>query len=140
MGFPVVHFEMMSRDPAGVSDFYAGLFGWKVKHMPELNYRTVDTGSKLGINGGILRPEREGPWPGNMVLYIAVDDLAAYRRKVVAAGGLLTPRKIAIRTLLRVVDGFPWILPYLVGTVVAGTSSKHQRIGDMAAKTLVVRA
>ena len=60
--------------------------------------------------------------------------------KVVAADGLVTPQKVATRTLLRVLDGFPWVLPYLVGTVVAATSSKHQRIGDMAAKTLVVRA
>ena len=60
--------------------------------------------------------------------------------KVVAADGLLTPQKVATRTLLRMVDGFPWVLPYLVGTVVAATSSKHQRIGDMAAKTVVVRA
>jgi uncharacterized RDD family membrane protein YckC len=59
--------------------------------------------------------------------------------KVVAVSGVLTPQKVAVRTLLRVVDGFPWFLPYLVGTVVAATSSKHQRIGDMAAKTLVVR-
>ncbi len=60
--------------------------------------------------------------------------------KVVAVEGVLTPQKVAVRTLLRIVDGFPWILPYLVGTVIAATSSKHQRIGDMAAKTLVVRA
>ena len=60
--------------------------------------------------------------------------------KVVAVDGLLTPPKVAIRTVLRVVDGFPWFLPYLVGTVIAATSSKHQRIGDMAARTLVVRA
>jgi uncharacterized protein len=40
-----------------------------------------------GINGGIVKPDREGPWPGNMTLYILVDDLAAFRRKIVAAGG-----------------------------------------------------
>ena len=87
MGKPVVHWELMSRDPAMVSDFYAKLFGWKVKHIPEINYRLVETGAKMGINGGILKPDREGPWPGNMLFYIAVDDLAAYRRKIVAAGG-----------------------------------------------------
>ena len=43
--------------------------------------------------------------------------------KVMAVDGTLTPQKVGIRTLLRVVDGFPWILPYLVGTVVAATSS-----------------
>jgi len=87
MGQPVVHWELMSKDPAKVAAFYAGLFGWKVHHRPELNYRIVETGSKEGINGGILKPEREGPWPGNMLFYIAVDDLGAYRKKIVEAGG-----------------------------------------------------
>ena len=49
MGNPVVHWELMSNDPAGVSAFYAKIFGWKVKNMPQLNYRTVETGSKDGI-------------------------------------------------------------------------------------------
>jgi predicted enzyme related to lactoylglutathione lyase len=90
MGNPVVHWELMSKDPAGVSEFYAKLFGWKVQYHPGINYRVVDTGAPKdvpGINGGIVKPEREGPWPGNMLLYILVDDLAAYRKKVVAAGG-----------------------------------------------------
>jgi predicted enzyme related to lactoylglutathione lyase len=87
MGNPVVHWELMSKDPEKVSDFYAGLFGWKVKHMPEMNYRLVETGAKMGINGGILKPDRMEPWPGNTILYIGVDDLAAYRKKIVEAGG-----------------------------------------------------
>ena len=92
MGNPVVHWELMSKSPEKVSKFYARLFGWKIHHRPELNYRIVDTGGEGGINGGIVKPKRKGPWPGNMLCYIAVDDLAAYRRKVVAAGG-----KIAIK-------------------------------------------
>ena len=40
-----------------------------------------------GINGGIVKPDKPGPWPGNMLFYILVDDLAAYRKKIVAAGG-----------------------------------------------------
>ena len=91
MGRPVVHWEFMSKDPAGVSDFYARIFGWKVTHHPQINYRIVDTDAKAsgmpGINGGIVKPDREGPWPGNMLFYILVDDLAAYREKIVAAGG-----------------------------------------------------
>src|SRR3954462_13598651 len=90
MGNPVVHWELMSKDPGGVSDFYSKLFGWKVTHHPQINYRVVETGAKgamAGINGGIVKPDREGPWPGNMLFYILVDDLAAYREKIVAAGG-----------------------------------------------------
>jgi predicted enzyme related to lactoylglutathione lyase len=87
MGNPVVHWELMSKDPAKVADFYAKIFGWKVQHRPEMNYRIVETGGNGGINGGIVKPEQEGPWPGNMLFYIAVDDLAAYRKKIIAAGG-----------------------------------------------------
>ena len=67
MGNPVVHWELMSKQPEKVADFYARIFGWKVTHHPEINYRIVDTqpkGAMPGINGGIVMPEREGPWPG----------------------------------------------------------------------------
>ena len=87
MGRPVVHWELMSKDPAKVSDFYQKIFDWKIQHFPELNYRVVEAGGEGGINGGILKPEREEPWPGNMTLYIDVDDLAAYRKRIVKAGG-----------------------------------------------------
>jgi uncharacterized RDD family membrane protein YckC len=42
----------------------------------------------------------------------------------------------AIRSLLRVVDG---LFGYLVGFVAVVASQKNQRLGDMAARTLVVR-
>jgi len=87
MGNPVVHWELMSKDPAKVADFYQKIFGWKIEHRPELNYRIVNTQSAGGINGGILKPERSEPWPGNMTMYISVDDLAAYRKRIVDAGG-----------------------------------------------------
>ena len=87
MGNPVVDWELMSKDPEKVSEFYKRVFDWKIQHMPEMNYRMVETGGQGGINGGILKPEREGPWPGNMTMYIAVDDLASYRKRIVAAGG-----------------------------------------------------
>jgi len=91
MGNPVVHFELMSKNPVKVSDFYAKTFGWKVKHMPEIDYRLVDTDAGAsgmpGINGGIVKPDKPEPWPGNMLCYILVDDLAAYRKKVKSEGG-----------------------------------------------------
>ncbi len=40
-----------------------------------------------------------------------------------------------IRNLLRIIDGFFF---YLVGAIVVWTSKKKQRLGDMAAHTLVV--
>ena len=92
MGQPVVHWELMSKEPAKVAAFYEKIFDWKITHRPELNYRIVETGAKggmSGINGGIVEPDREGPWPGNMLFYVLVDDLPAYRDKIVAAGGTI---------------------------------------------------
>ena len=87
MGRPVVHWELMSRDPAKVAAFYEKIFGWKIQHIPEMNYRLVETGGKGGINGGILKPDRPEPWPGNMTLYVEVEDLADYRKRIEAEGG-----------------------------------------------------
>ena len=87
MGNPVVHWELLSKDPAKAAAFYEQVFDWKIQHRPELNYRLVDTGGDGGINGGIMKPEHPEPWPGNMTVYIDVDDLAAYRKRVVQAGG-----------------------------------------------------
>ena len=87
MGKPVVFWELLSKEPEKVSAFYEKIFGWKVQHVPELNYRLVETGGQGGINGGILKPERTEPWPGNMTVYIDVDDLASYREQIRAAGG-----------------------------------------------------
>ena len=49
MGNPVVHWELMSKDPARVSAFYEKIFGWKIQHRPELNYRIVETGGTGSI-------------------------------------------------------------------------------------------
>lgn len=95
MGNPVVHWELWSKDPQGAADFYEKVFDWKIQHMPELNYRSVDTGAGSGINGGIMQPQ-EGPWPGNMAFYIAVDDLATYRQRITDAGGKIVVEEMAV--------------------------------------------
>ena len=51
-------------------------------------------------------------------------------------GGLPGTKAALVRTLLRVVDG---LLGYLVGLLFALSSEKRQRLGDIAAHTLVVR-
>jgi len=43
MGQPVVHWEMLSRNPATLSDFYQKIFGWKVQHVPELRVPNMMT-------------------------------------------------------------------------------------------------
>jgi len=94
MGNPVVHWEFGTENPEKVSDFYSKVFDWKIQNFPEIKYRMVDTQAGAGINGGIMTPERSGPWPGNMSFYIDVEDLATYRKKIEQAGGkILVPEQ-----------------------------------------------
>src|SRR5262245_6655310 len=95
MGKPVVHWEFWSKNPEKVSDFYAKVFDWKIQSTPEMHYTLVDTENDAGIDGGIMKPE-EGDWPGNMALYIDVDDLAKYRKKIQDAGGKIIVEEMEI--------------------------------------------
>lgn len=95
MGNPVVHWELWSRNPDHVSEFYSNVFGWEIQPTPQLNYRYVDTLTEEGIKGGIIQPE-EGPLPGNMTFYISVDDLAGYREKIVEAGGEIIVEEVEV--------------------------------------------
>ena len=52
------------------------------------------------------------------------------------AGGTPGVKAAAIRTVLRIIDGFFF---YVVAFVAVLVSAKNQRLGDMAAHTLVVR-
>ena len=49
------------------------------------------------------------------------------------------PGSVGLRTVLRVVDGLPFL--YLVGFVaMLATGARRQRLGDLAARTLVTRS
>lgn len=93
MGSPVVHWEFWSEQPERAADFYEKVFGWKITHHPEMNYRMAETGGQGGINGGIMRPDKSGPWPGNMTFYIDVNDLDAFGKKITEAGGTMIVEK-----------------------------------------------
>ncbi|MGI5240507.1 RDD family protein [Dactylosporangium sp. CA-139066] len=58
-------------------------------------------------------------------------------RVVTATGGKPGFLPVLARTAFRLVDGFA---SYLVGFLVAVSSSRRQRVGDMVANTLVIRA
>lgn len=43
-----------------------------------------------------------------------------------------------VRNLARVVDAFPYVIPYLVGGIVVSRSDTRQRLGDRWARTVVI--
>ena len=52
-------------------------------------------------------------------------------------GGRPTWAQSAIRNVLRLLDAFPYVLPYLLGFIVAETNAERERIGDKVARTRV---
>ncbi len=53
-------------------------------------------------------------------------------------GGRINLPTSLVRNILRIVDAFPFLVPYLVGLLVVAASKNKQRVGDMAAGTLVI--
>ena len=61
-------------------------------------------------------------------------------RVIMEDGGPVTPEAALIRNLMRVLDAFPYVVPYLVAGVVASRSPAMQRLGDRVGETMVVVA
>ncbi len=63
----------------------------------------------------------------------------AMKIKVVTEGGkAITYSEALIRNILRIIDWLPFV--YIVGIILIATNDKKQRLGDIAAKTIVVVA
>ncbi len=90
---PVVHWEIQSKEPEKIQEFYSRLFDWHVDTNNLFDYGMVDTHSEGGINGGI------GPCNGKanqVTFYVQVDDLQAYLDKAESLGGktIMPPTEI----------------------------------------------
>ncbi|MGO9480453.1 MAG: VOC family protein [Candidatus Kryptoniota bacterium] len=86
MPAPVTHFEVNAKDAKRAREFYSNLFDWKINVMSGMNYGMVDTGVKMGINGGI--GQAMGP-NSNVTFYVQVEDVQAYIDKAVGLGGMV---------------------------------------------------
>jgi uncharacterized RDD family membrane protein YckC len=67
-----------------------------------------------------------------------VGKLALRVRVVNADGSKLDWGSAIVRNVLRIVDAFPYFIPYLVGAILVWSSPTRQRLGDRAAGTVVV--
>jgi len=95
---PVIHFEMPAEDRKRMADFYSKVFDWKTKQLgPEMgNFVTADTTEsennvpkKPGtINGGLY--QKTGDVAQTTTVTIQVNDIAAYKEKIVKAGGRIS--------------------------------------------------
>ena len=85
-------------------------------------------------------------WGATVILFVLLQGVTGWTPGKLIGGvrcvredgrppGLL---KALLRWLLWIVDGFPFIIPALVGFIVGLTTVGHRRVGDMVAKTFVV--
>jgi len=57
-----------------------------------------------------------------------------------ADGSPINYKDAGIRTILRIIDDVPFIVPYLLGAILIWSSDTKQRLGDRVAHTVVVQA
>jgi predicted enzyme related to lactoylglutathione lyase len=95
MSQPVVHFEIIGRDPATLRSYYAELFGWEFQVGDAATeavsgpgqYGFVDgrhTGDGTAINGGVGGGENHEP---RVLFYVGVPDVEAALLKAESLGG-----------------------------------------------------
>ena len=74
-----------------------------------------------------------------LYLGASLGKLALGQRVVTVERTKPTPKQLAIRTVYRLVDGFPYFLPNLLGFLKLSNSDLRQRLGDCAANTIVIK-
>lgn len=94
MSHPVTQFQILAKDPDAVARFFGKLFGWRVDANNPLGYRRIDTGSGVGIQGGIWPAPPQAP--DFVQLFIEVDDVEAMVEKAKKEGAqiIVPPSKL----------------------------------------------
>ena len=107
----------------------------------------------ISSSNGLLWIKFSGPpilmatvlWLGYMTLMEvryggSIGKRARGLRVVMEDGAQVTAEAALIRNLMRFLDAFPYVVPYLVGAVAISNSPKLQRLGDRTSETIVVVA
>ncbi len=95
MGHPVVHFEIIGKDPAKLRGYYGELFGWEFDTGGPVaatvsqpgNYGFVEPGTNgegTGIPGGV---GGGAGYDAHVIFYVGVPDVEAALQKAESLGG-----------------------------------------------------
>jgi predicted enzyme related to lactoylglutathione lyase len=99
MGQPVVHFEVIAKDPEKLKSYYSGLFGWEIDSNNPVNYGIVQregnvNAEGIGIGGGVgAAPDG---YSGHATFYVEVPDVEAALAKAESLGGsrMMGPERV----------------------------------------------
>lgn len=90
----IVHVEIPAENLGKAGEFYGELFGWNIKQVPEMDdYLMWVTGD--GSGGGFMPVSSEYP-AGQVLVYIASDDIEEDLEKVMELGGKIVREKTEI--------------------------------------------
>lgn len=89
----VVHVEIPASNVEAAGSFYHELFGWKLQHVPEMNYTMWEAAD--GTGGGFPEVSEDNP-AGRVLVYVDSDDIEADLKKVVGLGGKVLHEKMEI--------------------------------------------
>ena len=91
MGQPVVHFEIIGRDPDKLKSYYSELFGWEIDSNNPMSYGMVQREGNVGADGVGIGGGIGGPGPdnylGHVTFYVDVPDVEASLAKAESLGG-----------------------------------------------------
>jgi predicted enzyme related to lactoylglutathione lyase len=90
---PVVHIEIPSNNSERSAKFYNEVFGWETEHTAEPVPYTV---FEAGNTGGGFPEVGEMYSPGDVLIYVASDDLEADLKKIESLGGSTVVPQMAV--------------------------------------------
>lgn len=91
--FTVAHWQIVTKEPERIAQFYGDLCGWEFSTANRLGYRSLDGKSGAGIDGGIWPAPPDSP--EIVQLYLEVPDIDHVLARVGALGGtVLMPKQI----------------------------------------------
>jgi len=127
MGQPVVHFEVIGKDPDGLREFYGQMFAWDFSDpMGPTNYRMIDRNTNkdgVGIAGGIGGVPED--YNGHVTFYVEVDDVGQALDKAEELGGkkMMGPDQVPEGPVIGL---FTDPQGFLIGLVGGGQTSSEQ--------------
>jgi predicted enzyme related to lactoylglutathione lyase len=95
MTHPICHFEIPVDELERAKKFYQDIFGWQITDTGQGEYHLIQTGEgELG--GGMMKRVVREQQP---VLYILVESVDEYLKKIQQAGGTIVVPKTAVPTM-----------------------------------------
>jgi predicted enzyme related to lactoylglutathione lyase len=94
MSHTICHVEIPTTNLKRSGEFYSKLFGWKINYGWGSDYATFDTGEGTIAGGGLDRKDKITP--GNIIIYVLVDDVDKMLEKAAKLGAKKVREKTEI--------------------------------------------